>query len=472
MRAPSFSANTYGGQWRLLRRRRTVTTFLGEGLRMTPRYKDGSSIRQSRPARFAIALAVVLAASVAGVPAAKAAPADKPDQSATSGADPQSIEGIDAKTLATMRRQEALQPAVQALWDEQVRSPQSGFAGVVFEGDGLSLYWKGDLTSAMATAVTSARRAGPVAVKPAPFSAAELQAAGEKINKKIREHGATDIQTVGSAPEGTGIHVARQPDATRAAIAAVRARHGKAPVVPAERMVAEADVGVPVTVSTAATPLIPATTRTTDVSPWNGGGRWTNASKGDLCTTGFGVHSYGHSYVLTAAHCASDGDRLTAAGTNMGPVYYDDWSYDILLINAPGWHVIFDGTSTTSVTKNVNSWGYWAKNELVCQSGATSGTICGLKQIESTDVYWPQSNPDSDGDWGYTVHGLIKTTQVNGQTAVRGGDSGGPVFSLDGAGVRAKGTVSAGSGTTMYFQDWATVLSRFAAYPNTTGTTS
>jgi hypothetical protein len=37
---------------------------------------------------------------------------------------------------------------------------------------------------------------------------------------------------------------------------------------------------------------------------------------------------------------------------------------------------------------------------------------------------------------------------VDGGTAGRGGDSGGPVFTLDGSGVRAKGIVSAGGGNT------------------------
>jgi hypothetical protein len=47
------------------------------------------------------------------------------------------------------------------------------------------------------------------------------------------------------------------------------------------------------------------------------------------------------------------------------------------------------------------------------------------------------------------------------------------VFTLDGTGMRTKGTVSAFSDPNlMYFQDWATILSRFAAYPNVSGTTT
>jgi hypothetical protein len=67
---------------------------------------------------------------------------------------------MDPETLATMRKQEALQPALQAIWDEQRQNPTSGFAGVAFEVDGLTLYWKGGLTPGMETAL--ARRAASV----------------------------------------------------------------------------------------------------------------------------------------------------------------------------------------------------------------------------------------------------------------------------------------------------------------------
>ncbi|WP_313918365.1 hypothetical protein [Tahibacter sp.] len=60
---------------------------------------------------------------------------------------------------------------------------------------------------------------------------------------------------------------------------------------------------------------------------------------------------------------------------------------------------------------------------------------------------------------------MIRTTQINGSTAARGGDSGGPMFALLGDGVRAKDSVTGGGGTTMYFQDWADVIVCTAAIP-------
>ncbi len=418
--------------------------------------------------RFMLAVAAIVPLTL--LPSGAADASGGGPGTSTAARDAQSTDNLDAATLNTMRQQEALQPALQAIGDEQVKDPTSGYAGIAFEGAGLTLYWKGALTPGMTAALQSGRRSGSVVVKPAPFSAAELHAEGSKIHGEISRRGATDIQSIGYEVDGTGLYITKQPFATMATFAAARIRHGKAPIVPAEQLVTEAEVTVPVRFEAATSDITPSS-RTSDSSPWNGGGRWTNTTKGVNCTTGFGVHSYGHSYVLTAAHCASAGDVVKEHGVLMGPVHYDGWSYDLLLIDAPGWHVTFDGSPTTSNTKNVNSWGYWAANELVCQSGATSGTVCGIKQVRSLDITW--SHPDSDGDWGYAVYGVIESVKTDGTAAGQGGDSGGPVFTLDGAGVRAKGILCSGSSPNyMYFQDWATVLSQTAAYPNTTSTTS
>src|SRR5687767_6162124 len=79
---------------------------------------------------------------------------------------------IDPKTLAIMRRQEALQPAVNALYEAAVKSPDSGFTSIAFEGDGLALYWKGELPSNMVASLNVAREIGPVEVISAAYSMA------------------------------------------------------------------------------------------------------------------------------------------------------------------------------------------------------------------------------------------------------------------------------------------------------------
>src|SRR5690242_12884741 len=111
-----------------------------------------------------------------------------------------------------MRQQEKLQPALQQIWDAYYAEPAatSGFAGVAFEGDGLTLYWKGGLTGRMRTSLTTARRTGPVTVKAAAYSNAELEAAGQKIKDRIGR-GVTDIQSIGYEPDGSGLHVETVP---------------------------------------------------------------------------------------------------------------------------------------------------------------------------------------------------------------------------------------------------------------------
>lgn len=389
---------------------------------------------------------------------------------------PSSWEGeIDPDVLAIMRHQETMQPAISAIYEQQMRSPISGFAGMAFEDEGVSLYYKGELSQAMLAALSEARTHGSVNVKPALFSLAELEADGAKIEAAARAHGASDIQTIGFNYDGSGLEIERMPADAVAALASARARAGKGAVWSAEQVIGELELSAPVHVTVATETINPHATRTSDTPPWNGGGRWqtyhdTNHDGiGDVlvgsCTTGFGVVASGRTWILTAAHCASLGDIAYHSGTRMGPINSDQWQYDMLLIDTAGWYLIFDGSPTTSYTKRVNSWGYFATNELVCQSGSTSGTICGLKTGSSTNV--TIACCDSDGDYGYTIYGLIKTTQINGLTASRPGDSGGPVFTLDGTGVRAKGTLFGGSGTTMYFQDWADAIRLFGAYPRT-----
>jgi len=151
----------------------------------------------------------------------------------------------------------------------------------------------------------------------------------------------------------------------------------------------------------------------------------------------------------------------------MGQLEYQNRTYDLALIDADGWHVVFDGSSTTSNKKNVLSWGYWVANELVCQSGMTSGTVCGIKQIKSVDRNESCDPGQAPPDCGYIVKGLIYCVQIDGATAARDGDSGGSVFTLDGTGVRAKGiSIGVGTATEFYFQDLSDVIREFGMYPN------
>jgi hypothetical protein len=145
----------------------------------------------------------------------------------------------------------------------------------------------------------------------------------------------------------------------------------------------------------------------------------------------------------------------------MGPAYQQSVTYDLAIIKANGSKLIFEGGTTSSTTRTITGWGYWAAEQLVCQSGffsaaATGGTVCGIRQKNNVDEI-RLDGKDSDGDTGYIIEGLIRSVRDGGGIAARPGDSGGPVYTISGSNGTAKGIVYGGGGSTVYFQDWADV---------------
>jgi streptogrisin D len=424
--------------------------------------------------RRAALVAVVTVALLPGFRSAALAAPPGPEPSGPR-TDPQLIDNQDPKLLAMMRTQERLHPAAQALLEASLKLPaNSGYAGVAYEGESVVLYYKGALPSQMVAALTDARKAAPVAVTAAAYSHSELEAAQAKISAAVAaQH--SDIQAIGVLDDGSGLLVEKMPPATAAAMRATLATKKGLSSKPADTLLKELAVNVPVQVTTAAGPIELMSSREDDFSPWNGGGQYETwrglDQRSSWCSTAFGVTKGGQSYVLTADHCMSapdiayNGHFDGCCFQEIGPVYQSNWDKDILLINARGSALMFDGGVNSNWTKTVHSWGYRVTNELLCTSGSRSGVICGDKTASGEFTTY---GCDSDGDC-FNMHDMARADNINGACVGIGGDSGGPVFSLDGNGVRAKGVIS-GKGTSnctiLYYQDMDEVIA-LGATPRT-----
>ncbi|GAA2368669.1 hypothetical protein Cme02nite_73350 [Catellatospora methionotrophica] len=413
-------------------------------------------------------LAAFLAVSAALTPGPVRAAGESSASLASGVADSRSTDNLDPALLAEMRRQEALNPAVDLLYDEIGRLSASGFTSMSFEDGGLSVYWRGDVPAVIQAAVRAAAKFGTVRTRPARYSKAELDAAITRVSAATGL--GSDIQSVFARPDGSGLEVQRMPATAMAARQA--ALGGRAPKR-VESILATMGLDVPVAVTVATAGVTRAAcagacTRENDQAAWNGGTHLRiplSATRVNNCTSGFGVRKGSQTYLITASHCANPSNKFyDAAGEFIGGVYDDDWGYDLMLINARGYGRIFDGAPGTSYSKPVRSAGNPVSHEYLCQSGYRSGTVCDIETLGSWGNLW---GCDSDGDCFYT-YDMYWAVQVDGLPSCQGGDSGAPVFSLDGTGVRVKGvTVAKGgdNGELFFYQDWPTITSTFGVTP-------
>lgn len=420
----------------------------------------------------------IISVTLLAIPALSPAPvnaAGRPGQVATTR-DPQLIENQNPAVLAEMRQQERLHPAVRKLDDAAYSLPAtSGFAGVAFEGTGIALYYKGALPAAMASAVADARRIGTVTVKPALYSRHELEIAQAEIEKLV-ERSHAEVAAIGVPAEGSGIVIEKMSEPTARHMRDALSRKKGIATTSASDFLAGLRSSVPITVRDGQGGNQLLSSREDDFSPWNGGGEYEVFRGGDLrnpwCTGAFGVVVGSQTYVLTAGHCLSDPDVAynghigECCFEQMGPVYSEDWDHDILLINTRGSVLMFDGGVNSSVTKTVHSWGDIHPNELLCTSGSKSGVICNERTDGGQYTY---NGCDSDGDC-FNMHSLAKAINLDGTCVGIGGDSGGPVFSLDGNGVQAKGVISGKNPNNcaeLHFQDMDQIAHAHGWIPNT-----
>jgi streptogrisin D len=323
------------------------------------------------------------------------------------------------------RAQIPLVQAASAIRKEIEQRSYSGYAGIELEDNQVAVWWKGKLPAAVGQAIEAARAFAPVRVGAAQHSLRELRAAGAQLR---------------SAYAGAQPRVKYAVDGSRVVVG-TDGRAGLNKRLP--------DVGVPVEVVDQGAKVL--TSRRDDWAPWKSGADQINGNS--RCTTGFPVRNGNNErFMLTAGHCGSNGNQIRdGAGEFMGTFTADNDGHDIGLISTPGNvdNVMYVGGLESNVVTTVAGWDWVFAGELLCQSGGSSardtgGPVCGLR-VE-------KFNTDS-GD-------AVEARQVDGRPAVRGGDSGGPVYgpAANGA-VIAKGINNytyVGNNTILGFQDFGT----------------
>jgi hypothetical protein len=165
--------------------------------------------------------------------------------------------------------------------------------------------------------------------------------------------------------------------------------------------------------------------REDDQGAWHGGARTRGPNGG--CTLGFAYFDGNGVYTSTANHCAFANGALFVDGQN-DPIgrsersrYEDDTTLiKVGSIGASGY--LLDGywNSTARPDRPIRGEANDPVfGEYVCQSGATSGEICGIR-IKSWGTWFSRPGEETHGFKGDRL-------PLGGQSAARG-DSGGPVY--------------------------------------------
>lgn len=269
----------------------------------------------------------------------------------------------------------------------------------------------------------------------------ELKSAGERL---ISEQQRTDlsIESVAVPADGSGLTV-RARDVVRAAEALT-------PSAVARRPVADL-VGVPTVIEPAS--AMTDASRRRDTPQWISGAALsksgTTQSNGYDCTSGLPARrkSDGRSFLITAGHCFANsvtiytgwesGGRNKIGVTTTRSDYYDAVAIDTSSTGTTASRT-WDGKSGNYTVNDVTSSALSYTGDWVCQTGYTSGVVCGI-QVTTSWLTWVGSN-------GIT-HGGVEALQRDGITACRPGDSGGLVFNVSANVRQARGIVSQCGGT-------------------------
>ncbi|HEV8562712.1 MAG TPA: S1 family peptidase [Actinophytocola sp.] len=330
--------------------------------------------------------------------------------------------------------QNKLNTAAGLITSARATGPDDGYAGITAapQNRRLDVFWHGPVPPKVAQAITDARRDVPVTLAPARYSERELLDEAARI---VPGRGVSDVSPV---VDGTGLTVSVTGSASDGR---------QIPEIRAAK--------VPVTIEPFTT-IEPQFNRQADTPPYYGGARYSVG-----CSTGFAVQQQGESRMLSAGHCANEGQTVADGnGQTMGKITLKNPIRDTLFIRATSAarvyvNGVFSGDSIPVRGVSANYVG-----NVVCTSGAATGTHCPIVVL-ATKV----STKTESG----IFEPMVKAKHLFGGVASGKGDSGGPVFDFwdkDGhQSATAKGTISAGAdsvgpcelsskcGKTVYYAD-------------------
>ncbi|MFB7946434.1 hypothetical protein ACFC6L_16130 [Kitasatospora phosalacinea] len=201
-----------------------------------------------------------------------------------------------------------------------------------------------------------------------------------------------------------------------------------------------------------------------DSPSWIAGEYITDNSK--ACTSGVPTRrvSDGRSILITAAHCFPDGASVYTGWENGGRNYIGKVSgrantWDAIAIDTTGTGptagLEWDGPVSSSFVLSLTSSAYSYNGDYVCHDGYRSGVVCNIKVV-ADDITWTGENGVN--------HRGVQGRQVDGGTAVQGGDSGGLVFSITGSTRQARGIVSGGDKNNNSVMVWTEVTDVFNTF--------
>ncbi|MFZ4264263.1 DNRLRE domain-containing protein [Streptomyces arboris] len=203
--------------------------------------------------------------------------------------------------------------------------------------------------------------------------------------------------------------------------------------------------------------------RYSDSSPYYGGARIlsTLPKEDKWCTAGFPWRSGGKWYMLTAGHCTSgNGIIFNPSGKDyIGSVVRDNWNnskgtvklsgqkyfagdlalYQVLGPEKAAARIFRGGERSTKSRVVADRWKRWAqKGDKVCTGGMVTGERCGWKVTATQATVKYEKG---------TVAKNVVVARKTESACVRKGDSGGPVYTVDGKGrAYARGIISGGGG--------------------------